>query len=65
MTDQHYCEYQALCNELPLIEERLWRAGMYETALKVREAVKGVGFEAARVLTVMDKTKREGKKHGR
>jgi len=38
---------QALCNELPLIEARLRKAGLYVTALKVREAVQQIGWELA------------------
>jgi hypothetical protein len=40
-------EQNNLLNELPLIEDRLRRAGLLATAVKMNEAVKSVGWETA------------------
>lgn len=40
-------EQNNLLNELPLIEDRLRRAGLLATAVKMNEVVKSVGWETA------------------
>lgn len=40
-------EAQALCVELPIIEDRLRRAGLPATAAALNMAVKKIGFELA------------------
>lgn len=39
-------ERRALCAELPLLEARLRKCGLYVTAARLRTAVESVGWEA-------------------
>ncbi len=41
-------ERNALCTELPLIENRLRRAGLFTTATAMNKAVQAIGFEVER-----------------
>ena len=42
-------ERRALATELPLIEDRLRRAGLWKTAVVMNKAVQAIGWEIAEV----------------
>jgi len=44
-------ERMALCRELPLIRDRLFRCGLIHTSQAMDTAVKRIGYEAADLLT--------------
>lgn len=39
-----------LCRDLPLIADRLMRAGLIQTAHRMREAIRSAGYETADLL---------------
>jgi len=41
---------QALCDDLPRIEQRLMNAGLYKTARKMNEVVQAIGWECAELM---------------
>lgn len=47
LTPAQMKEAKELCVELPLIEDRLRRAGLLATAAALNAAVKKIGFEVA------------------
>lgn len=47
LTEKQTEEARRLCTELPLIHDRLVRAGMLRTADKMHEAVREIGYELA------------------
>lgn len=42
-----YEQADELCNELPIIQDRLFRAGLFRTGHAMNAAVKAIGFELA------------------
>lgn len=42
---------QALCCDLPLIEQQMMRVGLYKTARKMNEVVQAIGWECAELAT--------------
>ena len=44
---KHHPERLALCEELPRIQERLFRCGLLKTAHEMDAAIKRIGFETA------------------
>lgn len=48
-TPEQRGEAQKLCRELPLIEDRLRRAGLYGTATLMNHVVKRIGYELSDV----------------
>lgn len=47
LTKEQMKDAKALCAELPIIQARLVRAGLHETAKAFSVAVKSIGFEVA------------------
>ncbi len=50
-------EMHALCSELPLLQERIFRAGLLKTGQALNTAVQAIGFEVAEHI---EKAQREG-----
>jgi len=50
LTDEQMAEAKKLCVELPIIEDRLRRAGLYATAAAVNMAVVKIGYEVCGVM---------------
>lgn len=61
MTGEHILKSMedkyALCQVLPLVQERLFRAGLLKTAHAMDAAVKAVGYETAEHAETLEKGK--------
>ena len=49
-----------LCQELPLMQERLHRIGLHKTAQKMEAAVDEIGFEVADFIEGERKARKDG-----
>jgi hypothetical protein len=47
LTKEQFAQAKELCNELPIIEDRLRRAGLWSTASALHIAVERIGYEVA------------------
>lgn len=56
MTPAQTKELRDLCAELPRVEDRLRRAGLYATATAMNKAVKRIGYEVAERFAAAPKT---------
>lgn len=49
MTAEQRKEMRELCSALPMMEDRLRRAGLLATAVKLNAAVREIGYEVERI----------------
>lgn len=61
ITPEQRREAQALCAELPLLEDRLRRAGLFGTATLLNKAVQNIGYELAELGENTDKARKAEK----
>ena len=51
---------QDLCQELPLIRDRLFRAGLFKTGHALEAAVQAIGYETADAIIKAEKELKNG-----
>ena len=58
-------ERRQLCLDMQVLKERLFRAGLFETAQKMNEATQSIGYECARQFDKEDRATPRARKETR